>query len=436
MTDKHTIRLDSTNLLADRVGEHGLNDSDLAGLTERIVAYRKQLAVERSQGMHAYMDLPADSEMLESVLRLAQPRMGKFRHIVLLGIGGSSLGVRTLVQSVAHKRSSPELHVVDNTDPSLFASVREAIDLKETLFIVVSKSGGTIETVLALGFFVSELQKAGLDLADHVLAVTDPEQGKLRAFAEKHELATADVPRAVGGRFSVLTAAGLLPAALMNIDIAALLEGAARTVDLCENGDPTQDWPAHLGLLSSALCRSRGKSNLVFMPYTSRLQYMSDWFVQLWDESLGKSEALDGTPTVSGQTAIPAVGATDQHAQLQLFLEGPNDKLMLFLRIEKHSPEIRLGDFDWDGFGAGYVHGKTLGEVIDAQQAGTAQACTERHRPNATLVLPKLDARTLGELMMGLEIATTYAGHAFGVNPYDQPSVELGKRISKKMLGG
>lgn len=436
MTDQHTIRLDSTNLLADKVGEHGLHDSDLAGLADRIAAYREQLKIESSQGMHAYLGLPGDTEMLENVFRLAQPRMGRFKYLVLLGIGGSSLGVRTLVQSVAHKRSSPELHVVDNTDPALFASVREAIELKDTLFIVVSKSGGTIETVLALGYFVGELQKAGLELADHMIAVTDPEHGKLRAFADKHGLHTADVPPAVGGRFSVLTAAGMLPAALMNIDVSALLEGAGRTVDLCASGDPTQDWPAHLGLLSTELCRNRGKSSLVFMPYTSRLQYMSDWFVQLWDESLGKSEALDGTATIAGQTVIPAIGATDQHAQLQLFLEGPNDKLMLFLRIERHSPEIKLGDFEWDDFGAGYVRGKTLGEVINAQQAGTAQACTERQRPNATLVLPKLDARTLGELIMGLEIATTYAGHAFGVNPYDQPSVELGKQISKRMLGG
>jgi glucose-6-phosphate isomerase len=222
----------------------------------------------------------------------------------------------------------------------------------------------------------------------------------------------------------------------MHIDAGELLEGAARTLKLSTCGDPEQDWPAHLGLLAVDMCRKLKKSNIVFMPYSSKLHYLSDWFVQLWDESLGKHQGLDGGEIVSGQTAIPAVGATDQHSQLQLFLEGPNDKLLLFFRIERHAPEVRLSDFEWDAFNAGYVTGKTLGEVINAQQAGTAQACTERDRPNATIVLPKLDTKTMGELIMGLEIATTYAGHAFGVNPYDQPSVELGKRISKKMLGG
>lgn len=436
MTDQHTIRLDITNMLADKVGEHGLHDDDLADLHDRILAYRKQLEIERKQGVHGYLNLPENAALLENILRVTQPRLGRFKHLVLLGIGGSSLGLRTLVQSLDHRARHVDLHVVDNTDPSLFAAVSNAIELKDSLFVVVSKSGGTIETVLALGHFAGELRKAGLKLSDHIIAVTDPAKGYLRAFADKHDLPTADVPPEVGGRFSVLTGAGLVPASLMNIDAAELLEGAARTLKLSTGGDPEQDWPAHLGLLAADTCRKLGKSNIVFMPYSSRLHYLSDWFVQLWDESLGKHQGLDGGEIVSGQTAIPAVGATDQHSQLQLFLEGPNDKLMLFFRIERHSPEIRLGDFEWDEFNAGYVVGKTLGEVINAQQAGTAQACTERKRPNATMILPKLDTKTMGELIMGLEIATTYAGHAFGVNPYDQPSVELGKKISKKMLGG
>lgn len=436
MTDNHSIRLDISNLLADKVGEHGLHDSDIAALPARISAFRKQLAAERAQGMHGYMNLPGNTEALADVYRVTQPRLGRFKHLVLLGIGGSSLGLRMLAHALGRTHSSADLHVVDNTDPSLFANVRNAIELKDSLFVVISKSGGTIESVLALGYFAGELKKAGLSLADHVVAVTDPDHGNLRAFADRHGLAAAGIPPEVGGRFSVLSAAGLAPASLLNIDVAALLEGATRTLNLCTNGDPAQDWPAHLGLLAVDMCRQHGKSGLVFMPYSSRLLYISQWFVQLWDESLGKHRALDGAETVAGQTAIPAIGATDQHAQLQLFLEGPNDKLMLFTRIERHSPEIRLGEFDWDDFDAGYVEGKTLGEVINAQQAGTAQACTERQRPNATLVLPKLDTRTLGELIMGLEIATTYAGHAFGVDPYDQPSVELGKQISKRMLGG
>lgn len=420
------IKLDISNLLEPAVGEHGLGEDAVAALDSRILEYRNTLAAERAYGLHAHMGLAHDAEMLENILRATQPLLGRFRHLVLLGIGGSSLGLQMLVHALQPR--GPTLHVVDNTDPTLFAEVREAIELEHTLFIPVSKSGGTIETVAALGYFAGELDKAGLKLADHMLAVTDPAKGHLRDFAERHGLPTAEIPPAVGGRFSVLTAAGLAPAALMNIDIAALLQGAARTTELCTSGATADDWPATLGLLAPELCLRRGKHSLVVMPYSSRLEYLSDWFVQLWDESLGK----DG----KGQAAIPAVGASDQHSQLQLFLEGPNDKALLFMRVETHRPDIRLGEFEWEHFGAGYVQGKTLGEIINAQQAGTAQACTERERPNATLTLPLLDASILGELVMGLEIATSYAGWAFGVNPYDQPAVELGKRISRRMLGG
>jgi len=252
-----------------------------------------------------------------------------------------------------------------------------------------------------------------------VLVVTDPQQGPLRDFAEKHGLDTCEIPPEVGGRFSVLTPAGLAPAALAHLDIVALLNGAARS----EN----KDWPCRLGLLAIELLK-RGKNQLVFMPYSSSLGALAQWFVQLWDESLGK----DG----KGQTAIAAQGATDQHAQLQLFLEGPNDKALLFTRIERHVPDITLGEFDWQAFGAAFVKGKTLGEVINAQQQGTAQACAARGRPSMTLSLPQLDAATLGELILGLELATSYAAMALGVNAYDQPAVELGKKISRKMLGG
>ena len=431
-----TIKLDITNLLSGAVGEHGLPADHMAGLDNRVQELRTRMLAEHAQGQHSYLKLAQSPTLLESVLRVTQQRLGRFRHLVLLGIGGSSLGIRTLVQALDPAAGTDlELHVVDNTDPALFAQIKSRIDLKDTLFVAVSKSGETIETVVALGYFAGELRKAGLSLKDHVIAVTDPEQGALRKFAGEHGLDTAEVPPEVGGRFSVLSAAGLVPATLMNVDAAALLEGAAMTAELCTNGNVADDWPARLGLLLSDLCL-RGKTNLVFMPYSSRLGYLSAWFVQLWDESLGKDKTLGGEPTQTGQTTIPALGARDQHAQLQLFLEGPNDKVLLFVRIENHQPEITLGEFEWDTFNAGYVEGKTLGEIINAQHSGTAQACKERQRPNATLVLPRLNTQRLGEMLMGLQIATTYAGYALNVNPYDQPSVELGKRISRKMLGG
>ncbi|MBK8206750.1 MAG: glucose-6-phosphate isomerase [Planctomycetes bacterium] len=424
-----SIRLDITNLTAEKVGEHGVTAAELAALDARVADLRAEVEEERCWWAHYYLSSAAAASELESVLRIAQPRMGRFGHLVLLGIGGSALGLKMLAQALGYLDTSmPELHVVDNTDPALLARVRARIELKHTLFVAVSKSGGTLETVLALGHFTRLLQQAGLDLANHVLTVTDPSLGPLREFTQRHGLDGAEINSAIGGRFSVLTPAGTLPAALLNLDVVSLLQGADRMAGVCAEGEVTKLWPARLGVLAADLCLKRGKSGIVFMPYSSRLEYLSDWFVQLWDESLGK----DG----KGQTAIRAAGATDQHAQVQLFMEGPNDKLLVFVRIEKHEPDVAIGEFEWDLFGCRFVEGRTLGQVINAQQAGTAQAATERGRPNATLVLPRLDAGTVGELIMGLMAATTYAAKVLGVNAYDQPSVELGKRISRQMLGG
>jgi glucose-6-phosphate isomerase len=431
-----TISLDIANLLSDKVGEHGLSAADLAAIDGRIPALRERLADERARGQHGYLNTHDATTLIETTLQVCQPRLGRFHSLVLLGIGGSSLGLKALVNALeVMGQPQVELHVVDNTDPVLFARVLARIDLQDTLFVAVSKSGGTIETVIALGFFAEKLRQAGLELKQHMIAVTDPVKGPLRAFADEHDLDSCEIPPEVGGRFSVLTSAGLAPAALLHLDIAALLNGALRTEALSRTAPVEHDWPARLGLIAAELCR-RGKSQLVFMPYSSRLQLLSNWFVQLWDESLGKNVSTDGKPAAAGQAAIPAVGAADQHAQLQLFLEGPNDKLLVFTRIEKHVPDITLGEFEWAAFDAGFVKGKTLGQVINAQQQGTAEACVQLQRPNATLVVPTLDASTLGELILGLELATTYAGYAFNVNPYDQPSVELGKKISRRMLGG
>lgn len=431
MAEPTGIKLDLANAAARNVGEHGLTEEVLAGLFTLVPHMQRIIHDERAQGRHAYLNLPSQPEVLEEVLRLAGPRLGRYAHLVVLGIGGSSLGLRALVNALGAP-GAPQLHIIDNTDPALFHACLSAIEPAKTLVIVISKSGGTIETVLALGVFAQHFRKAGLKLADHFIAVTDPESGPLRRFADEHGLPTADIPPGVGGRFSVLTAAGLLPAALMNLDVAELMQGAARGEAMCRRPDC---WPAMLAMIATELLRLR-KSQIVFMPYSSRLRSVSDWFVQLWDESLGKATDLEGKTVNAGQTAIPAAGATDQHAQLQLFLEGPNDKLLLFLRLNRHEPDLKLGDFEWQHFDAAYVQGRTLGEVLNAQHAGTARACTERGRPNATLELPQLDASTLGELLMGLELATTCAALSLDVNPYDQPSVELGKKISRKMLGG
>lgn len=423
-----TITLDISNALDGAAGKHGLNTEDLEHLLAKERGFCTRVQQEFDNGQHAYLGLAADLEVVRRVQQLAESRKGTFKHLVVLGIGGSALGARTLHQAL---ESDVDLHVIDNTDPTLIRATDDAIELRDTLFVVVSKSGGTLETVAVLGYFVGRIRDARLNLADHVIAVTDPKNGHLRAFVNQHGLDSVDIPAAVGGRFSVLTPAGLLPAALCGVDILALIEGAARSADLS-----AQNPFAKLGLLAVQMCRDFGKSGLVFMPYSSRLGFLADWFVQLWDESLGKKFASDGSVIHAGQTAIRAVGATDQHSSQQLFLEGPNDKLTVFVRIADHGDKLPLGGFEWAEFNAGYLQGKNFAEILNAQLDGTAQALTSQDRPNVMLTLPKLDAAAMGEVLMGLQVATTFAGLSFGINPYDQPAVELGKSISRKMLGG
>jgi glucose-6-phosphate isomerase len=437
LSENLSISLDLTNAGAARVGAHGFDDAHFENLTHRTRGFRSRLNMERTEGQHAYLNLPHDYETLELALRMAAPRLGHFDDVVVLGVGGSSLGFLAL-----HKALAPlggigvPVHIVDNTDPVLLADVASRVDLKRTQIVVVSKSGATLDTVVGLGYFAHRLRAAGLKLSDHMLAVTDPDQGFLRKFADEQEIDSLPIPPKVGGRFSVLSAAALLPAALAGLDIASLLDGAERAEKAARDGDLARDWPARVGLIATDFCRERAKRNIVFMPYCSRLASTGDWFVQLWDESLGKCKRTDGTAIEAGQTAIRALGACDQHAQLQLFLEGPNDKFTLFVRVEKPVPDLHLNDFEYEQFDAGFLKDKSLSQVINAQLAGTAQALAERSRPSATLSLPSLDASIFGELLLGLELATTYAGFAWAVNPYDQPSVELGKAISRKMLGG
>ncbi|MBP9890333.1 MAG: glucose-6-phosphate isomerase [Planctomycetes bacterium] len=437
MLEGHNISLDLANTHASRVGAHGFDDAHFENLIHRTRGFRSRLNMERSEGQHSYLNLPHDFETLELALRMSAPRMGHFDDLVVLGIGGSSLGFLALHRALAPLGGvGVPVHIVDNTDPVLLADVASRINLKRTQFVVVSKSGGTLETVVGLGWFAHRLRAEGLKLSEHMLAVTDPEHGFLRKFADANDIDSLPIPAKVGGRFSVLSAAALLPAALAGIDVASLLEGAERAEKSARDGDLSRDWPARLGLIATDFCRERHKRNLVFMPYCSRLASTADWFVQLWDESLGKNKRTDGTTIEAGQAAIRAVGACDQHAQLQLFLEGPNDKFTLLLRVEKPVPDLHLTDFEFEHFDAGFLKGKALSQVINSQLAGTSQALAERSRPSATLSLQTLDASTFGALLMGLELATTYAGFAWGVNPYDQPSVELGKTISRKMLGG
>jgi glucose-6-phosphate isomerase len=269
----------------------------------------------------------------------------------------------------------------------------------------------------------------------HLLFTTDPERGVLRRIADHENIATLPVPPGVGGRFSVLSAVGLLPAALVGIDIDALLAGAAAMDERCRTHELHANPAALFAALQYLAHTGRDANVHVMMSYTDRLFGIADWFRQLWAESLGKRKNLAGADVFSGPTPVHALGATDQHSQVQLYMEGPFDKTITFLSVRQLPVDLAIPRIYEDVPELGYLGGRTLFELLDAERQATAAALTRSGRMNMTIELPRIDAHAIGELIMLLQIATIYAGELYGVDPLDQPGVELGKQLTYALMG-
>ena len=434
------IALDYTNMIAPGVA--GGIPSDVWKGAEAL--FEKAHAVfqkRRDAGELGFLDLPRDTALHEQTVGFVKRTHGKFDDVVVLGIGGSALGpiaLRTALRkpfwnmlNAGERHMRPRLHVLDNLDPRTIGALLDKVQLERTLFIVVSKSGGTAETMAQYLVVREQLDRHRLSARHHLAFVTDPERGALRALASAERIPALDVPPAVGGRFSVLSPVGVLPAALIGVDTATLLEGAADMLGRCTT-DSLRDNPAGTFALLQYLGDVKAKKHIhVFMPYNDALRDMAAWFVQLWAESLGKEK---GKKFV-GPTPLAALGATDQHSQVQLFMEGPADKTITFVAIPKRDKDLTIAKLHGDVPELSYLGGHTLGEVLDVERRATAGALAARGRPNMTFELEGVDPWHVGGLIMLLEAATIYAGALYGVNPLDQPGVELGKQFTYGMLG-
>jgi glucose-6-phosphate isomerase len=267
-----------------------------------------------------------------------------------------------------------------------------------------------------------------------IVFTTDPQAGNLRLLAKTAPYVCLPVPPNVGGRYSVLTAVGLLPLACAGYDVAALLAGAADMAARCGQKNP-QDNPAYVFAgLATAFSR-QGRNILVMMPYASDLFGLAQWFAQLWAESLGKAKHLDGSPAHVGQTPVAAVGATDQHSQLQLYMEGPQDKLVCFVTLDNFGADLEIPPLFGDIEALTYLGGRSLAELIQAEATATAAALAQEGRPSLALRLPAIDEHVLGQVLFLLEAATVAAGGLLKVDPLDQPGVELGKKLTYGLMG-
>jgi glucose-6-phosphate isomerase len=440
------VRFDYTNAMANVVGaEHGVSDAELAAIAPRIASAVEALRTMRAGGQVEWMDLPYQREAVDSIVAYADEIATRCDALVVLGIGGSALGSIALHTALNHlfynqlpasKRANrPRLYVLDNVDPDLIAGALDLIDPSTTVFNVVTKSGSTGETMAQLAL-VRELlrSKVGADAPKHIVATTDPKSGDLRRLAEREGYRLFDIPPTVGGRFSVLSAVGLLPAAVAGIDVRLLLEGAAAADALCGGLDVWSN-PAAMNASLLYLLGQRGKNITVMMPYSQKLRDVADWFRQLWAESLGKTRVVDSRSEHVGLTPVKALGVTDQHSQVQLYMDGPSDKVFNFVGVERFAetvaiPESRLGLSSLD-----YLGGHSFNELINAERLATELALTANRRPNCTFTLPEVNAYTVGQLLYTLEVQTALIGDLLGINPFDQPGVEAGKVATYALMG-
>ncbi len=444
---KQEVKLHYKNVMADVIGgEHGITPGQLKDLAEKTSPLILRLNKERDAGETPYRDLPYNSRISQQVKELVQELRGRCENLVVFGIGGSALGniaVHTALNSYMHnidenQRTGPRLFVFDNIDPPQLVSFLDWLGdkLDRTIFNAISKSGWTAET--AAQFMIVRkllLDKLGSNKCKkQIITTTDANKGILRSIANNAGIRSLIIPKGIGGRFSVLSAVGLFSAAMCGIDIDSLLEGA-RDMDARVKCEDFYKNPAAINAAINYHFYNRGKRISVMMPYSYHLKDLSDWYRQLWAESLGKKEDLTGNDVHIGPTPVKALGTTDQHSQVQLYREGPNDKLFTFLQVDNFDKDIKIGPAPEYAQELGFLAGKDLSELLNNEKQATEYALLESKRPCLTVVFPEVNAYTVGQFIYLFEVTTSFAGALFNINPYDQPAVELGKEAAFALMG-
>lgn len=450
-----SIRIDVSRAKSSAVGkEHGIAPGEFDALAPRVAAALEILRKEREQGAYGFYDLHKDDQAFAKVKEAAGHFGGMgFENLVVLGIGGSALATTALVSALkppyynlltrGARKGRPRVFVMDNIDPVTFRTMLRLCPPKKTLYNVISKSGGTAETMSQL-MIVAEVIERKLGAAamkDHVVTTTNPRGGNappslLHPIADAYGLSEFVVPLNVGGRFSLFSPVGMFPAALLGMDLDALRGGCAAMDARCCEQDLESN-PAALRAAVQYLADTLKKKTIsVMMPYSDALRDVADWYRQLWAESLGKRYSLDGKEVFAGQTPIKSLGATDQHSQVQLYREGPNDKLINIIEVSRFGQDARIPDALTQLSELAYLRGKTMGKLMAAELRGTMDALKSSQRPVSRIALPRVNEHTVAQLLYMLEVETAIAGRLYNVQTFDQPGVEEGKRIARKLMGG
>jgi len=441
------VKLYYKNVSADVIGdEHGITKLEFEDLGDRTSLLIPQINKQRKAGKTPYRDLPYRPQIADQVREVVAEVKDGCEILVVLGIGGSALGniaVQTALNPYMYnidetQRTGPRMFVFDNVDPAQFASFLNWVGgkLDKTIFNVISKSGRTAETASQLMIIRQLLlEKLGPDgFHNQVVATTDARAGTLRNIATDAKLRSLEIPDGVGGRFTVLSAVGLFSAAMCGVDIDSLLAGAAAMDEKVSREDFAKN-PAAINAAINHHYYNNGKRNSVIMPYSYALKDMADWYRQLWAESLGKRVDLNGRDVWVGPTPIKALGTTDQHSQVQLYREGPNDKLFTFLQVKDFGSDLAVGPAPDCADELGFLAGKNMSVLLDSEKKATEYALLQDERPCLTVLFDKVNAHTVGQFIYLFEVTTSFVGALFNINPYDQPAVELGKEATFALMG-
>ena len=442
------IKLDYTNISNQIIGDEGLDlaqsFNEYAPKIQEIIT-NLNMRKDKPGSWLQWMNLGYNEETVWYVKEFAAMVDGRFDNVLVLGIGGSALGAQALSEALLkpywnlldkeQRDNLPKIFFLDNIDPDQITALLEILDLKKTLVNVITKSGSTAETMSQFMIIKDKMYEIlGDDYRKNIVATTDKQVGILRQLANEEGYKTFVVPDDVGGRFSVFSAVGLVPLALVGIDIDEIIRGI-KIMDLTlKNTDINKNIAAQNALIHYLMDTKKGKYLSVMMPYSSRLKYVSDWYVQLWAESLGKEFDRTGNKINNGPTPIKALGATDQHSQIQLYNEGKNDKVITFIRVDEFDNELAIPNiFEYTGLN--YLGGKTINQLINAEADSTAVALADYKRPNLTIRLPKINEYYLAQLFYMFEMETAIIGELYNIDAFNQPGVEQAKNYTYALMG-
>lgn len=421
------LRLDFSCMTGKTIGRGGISGKQLDVLKAKAHRIHKKI-VSRSMKELAFLDLPQQdtSEIKKTASWIKQ----NCEDFILLGIGGSALGPRAILEALSPLHNldkKPRVFIYDNVDPRTLNRILSTINLKNTAVNVITKSGSTAETMASFMILWEKLSSAGSNPSERIIATTDPSEGSLRKIANEKNLKTLSIPKGVGGRYSVLSPVGLLLAEVIGMDSDKILKGAKDMQEKCADKELSEN-PAYLfGSLLYLMKKHNKRSINVIVPYADGLKPMGEWFCQLWAESLGKQG--------KGLTPYPSLGTTDQHSQLQLWMQGPQDKVVVFIRVEDYAVDVQIPDIFSDIDDLNYLGRHKLSELIKAEQKSTELALTKIKRPSMTITIPAIDEYHIGQLFHFFEIAAAFTGFLCDINPFNQPGVEQGKNFTYAMMG-